>query len=48
MSGISYPKFAFKWINIRKVFRSFYFTKQLKVIQNINKLLILFALSLHI
>lgn len=37
MSGIPYPEFAFKWINIRKIFRSFYFTKQFKVIQNINK-----------
>lgn len=32
MSEIPYPKFATKWINIRKVFRSFYFTKQVKVI----------------
>jgi len=31
MSEIPYPKFATKWINIRKVFRSFYFTKQIKV-----------------
>lgn len=31
MSEIPYPKFATKWINIRKIFRSFYFTKQVKV-----------------
>lgn len=31
MSEIPYPNFATKWINIRKIFRSFYFTKQVKV-----------------
>lgn len=39
MSGIPYPKFAARWINIRKVFRSFYFTKQVKVIYYIIHIL---------
>ncbi|XP_025416670.1 3'-5' exoribonuclease 1 [Sipha flava] len=41
MSGIPYPNFATKWINIRKIFRSFYFTKQVKhsVLCNLNAML---------
>ncbi|VVC37331.1 Ribonuclease H-like domain,Exonuclease, RNase T/DNA polymerase III [Cinara cedri] len=41
MSGIPYPAFATKWINIRKVFKAYYFPKNVKnsVPCNINAML---------